>query len=83
MQACIHCGDIQERASCDACCEWNDPTIGAPGVDDNDPSAPADLDPAPGRRLLFAVTTTARQWLDEDWRRDAEARAWSAGLLEK
>lgn len=24
MQPCIHCGDVQERASCDACVEWGE-----------------------------------------------------------
>lgn len=73
-----------------------DPADGVPGIDDNDPSAPADPDPSPGRRLVFAYTAIsckgcrraiiaeAQGWLcPECAAQDQKARAWSLGLLEQ
>jgi len=37
---------------------------------------------APRRTLVLAVRTTAREWLTEDWQRDAAAREWSKQLKE-
>lgn len=59
---CLGCNDplpAYRGSYCDACLEWNDtpitfdPSDGPPGVDDIDPSAPADPDPAPGRAPCY------------------------------
>lgn len=52
--ACLGCGKPGVASYCDACYEWGDfPTLDqpgeTPGVDQTDPSAPPDPDPAPGR----------------------------------
>lgn len=52
--------------------------------DDTEPGDYSDVPAGEGeparQTLVPAVRTTARAWLAEDWRRDAEARAWSRRL---
>lgn len=78
-QATIVCYGLTDTFFCDRCHADPTPSEPSPGLEDNDDGMPN----LPNMRTLVpAVRTTARQWLAEDWRRDAEARAWSAGLLE-
>lgn len=81
MYLCIFCRERPAVSVCPECMTWDNPGE-TPGIDQVDDNAPPDPDPAPGRRILLPpVRTTAREWLDEDRRQDAIARAWSQDLL--
>lgn len=73
---CLNCGGAHHIQKCGE-------ILAALAIPDGTPADNFDDVPAgDGEPSRAPLPATARQWLTEDWRRDALARRWSAGLLE-